>query len=217
MILASPKIWDLQGNLGFTFTTSWNGLSGPPCRNTPELCQASVNVLSHGGRVHNNFIVSLTLKSKPCDWNYQDLVLVGVGDCWVETWLPHSITSSPVFWLSLAKPGCPGICLIHQPELKLRYLPASVFWVLIVKVYTTTQGSKLSFNSFSQVGNLAEWDLVLRSPLPLFYFLICVSPWKHDLTPFHFLVPHFSSNCTFCIFPFSACSFFIIDLHKSEH
>lgn len=33
----------------------------------------------------------------------------------------------------------------------------------------TTLGSKLFFNSFLQVGNIAGWDLALRSPLPLFH------------------------------------------------
>lgn len=33
--LASPASWDLQHNPDFTFTTSCNGIVGPPCRDTP--------------------------------------------------------------------------------------------------------------------------------------------------------------------------------------
>jgi hypothetical protein len=36
-----PTSWDLQGNPGFNFTASHNGLSGPPRRDTPAMSLAS--------------------------------------------------------------------------------------------------------------------------------------------------------------------------------
>ena len=35
-----------------------NGLSGPPCKDTPDTCLASVAFLSHWGRFHNPFLLS---------------------------------------------------------------------------------------------------------------------------------------------------------------
>lgn len=59
----------------------------------------------------------------------------------------------------------------------------------------TTSSSKFFFNSHSWVGNLAGWDLAPRSPLPLFHFLIYLSPWTQDFALVHFLVLPFPSNC----------------------
>ena len=43
--LASSIFWGLQHTPGFTFTASHNGLSGPLCRDTPDLCLVSVSIL----------------------------------------------------------------------------------------------------------------------------------------------------------------------------
>lgn len=57
----------------------------------------------------------------------------------------------------------------------------------------------LSFlSSFSEVENLTVWDLALRSPLPLFNFLMYLSPLTQDLALFYFLVSLFLI-CTFYI------------------
>ena len=66
MALASPASWGLQGNPGFTFTASHNGLFRPPFRDTPDTCLTSAAFLRH----------SLTLKPEPCDWG---LLLAGAG------------------------------------------------------------------------------------------------------------------------------------------
>lgn len=65
MALASPTSWGFQGNLGFIFTASYNGLSGPPPSDNPDTCLASVAFLGHGGTPYNPFLISLTLKPEP--------------------------------------------------------------------------------------------------------------------------------------------------------
>ena len=82
----------------------------------------------------------------PHGWRCQVLLLAGAG-----TWSPCSITSSLCFlWFtSLPKLGCSGLCSVDQAGLKLRKLPASASGVLGLKVCTATPGSKLFFNSFS--------------------------------------------------------------------
>lgn len=59
-------MWTLQSNPGFTFTASQNDLSRPPCRDTPDTYLASAGFLSHGGRLHSLFLLSLTLNPEPC-------------------------------------------------------------------------------------------------------------------------------------------------------
>ena len=48
--LPSLISWCLQGNPGFTFTVSHNGLCGPACRGIPNTCSDSAAFLSHGGK-----------------------------------------------------------------------------------------------------------------------------------------------------------------------
>ena len=80
MTLASPTSWVLQGNPGFNFTASHNGLSRPPFRDNPDACLTSAAFLSSGDKFHNDFLLSLTL-------------LLSVPG----TWSLCSVTSSPAF------------------------------------------------------------------------------------------------------------------------
>lgn len=65
MTLAFPTSWGFQSNLGFTFTISYNGLSGPPLSDTPDACLASVVFLSHRETSYHSFLISLALKPEP--------------------------------------------------------------------------------------------------------------------------------------------------------
>ena len=57
LILASLTSWVLQGNPGFNFTASHNGLSTrPPFRDTPDTCLASVTVVRCRGNFYNPFL-----------------------------------------------------------------------------------------------------------------------------------------------------------------
>lgn len=62
----------------------WTSMQG-----TPDTGLASVAFLSHGGRLHNLFLASLTLKPEPWGWSCHVLLLA-------ETWTqpPCSISSS---------------------------------------------------------------------------------------------------------------------------
>lgn len=72
-------ISNIMGFPGLTFTASCNVLSVPPCRDTPDTRLAPEAFLSHGGRAHNLFLVSLTLKSEPWGQSCQVLLLGGAG------------------------------------------------------------------------------------------------------------------------------------------
>lgn len=81
MILASLTSWGLQWMSDFTLIPSHSGLSGPPCRDTSDICLSSVASLSHGGRFHNPFLVPLTLKPEPHGQSCQVLLLAGTRTC----------------------------------------------------------------------------------------------------------------------------------------
>ena len=53
------NILGLQGNSGFIFTASHNGLSKPPCPKTSDTCLASTTFLSLVGRFHTPFLSRL--------------------------------------------------------------------------------------------------------------------------------------------------------------
>ena len=65
--------WGLQGNMHLAFTASHNGFSGSQLRDIHNTCLASEAILSSGGRFHNFFLLSLTLKSEPHNMISQDL------------------------------------------------------------------------------------------------------------------------------------------------
>jgi hypothetical protein len=80
---AFPASWGLRGNLGFTFTALYKGLSQPhtvasepPCGDTPVIVLASAAFLSHRRRIHSPFSLSLTLKPK------QVAKAARFGACW---------------------------------------------------------------------------------------------------------------------------------------
>ena len=123
MTLASLTSWVLQGNPGFNFTASHNGLStGPPFRDTPDTWLTLVAFFGHGGKFHNPLFLPLTLKPEPHGQSCYVLLLTGA-----RTWTPHSITSPPVFCHALPKRGCPETCSVDQADLNLRELSTSAF------------------------------------------------------------------------------------------
>lgn len=63
----TSRSWGFQGILGFTFTTSWNGHSRLPFRDTSDTCQALAAILSS----------SLVLKPGPCDGKSQVILFAG--------------------------------------------------------------------------------------------------------------------------------------------
>ena len=88
------NISGLQGNPGFTFPASCNGLSRPLCRDIPNTHLTSATFLSCRGRFHMAFFLSLTLKSH--GQSCQLLMLSETG-----AWPPCSVTSSPTFCFSV--------------------------------------------------------------------------------------------------------------------
>jgi hypothetical protein len=108
------NILGLQGNSGFIFTASHNGLSKPPCPKTSDTCLASTASLSHGGSFQNPSLLSLTLKPEIHSQSCQVLLGIKHGP-------PHLITSSLAFWFPwfplLPKLGCPGTHSVSQAAL----------------------------------------------------------------------------------------------------
>jgi hypothetical protein len=96
MAMASQTSWGLQGNLAFTITASYNGISGSPFGDTPVIYLGSVAFLTCRERFHNPFLLSLTLKPEPCGWSCQVLLLAGA-----RTWTPsfNYIFTSFLFWM----------------------------------------------------------------------------------------------------------------------
>lgn len=93
---ASLTSWVLQGKPGFNSTASCNGLSSPPFRDTLDTCLASPVFLNLRGKFYNLFLLSLTLKPKPCGQSCQVLHLTMAGSS------PScSITSLLIFYPSL--------------------------------------------------------------------------------------------------------------------
>ena len=65
--LASPTSWSLQCNPGFTSTTSCNGLSRLPCKDSLATCLALATFLSHKRSIHGHFTSAFFLmKLEPC-------------------------------------------------------------------------------------------------------------------------------------------------------
>ena len=94
------------------------------------------------------------------------LKLPSSAACWdwnISPLFNYIFTSILFPWFhSMPKLGCLETGTVDQAGLKLRDLPASSSGVLRLKTCITTPSFKLFFNSFSQVGNLAGWDLSLR-------------------------------------------------------
>lgn len=171
--------------------------SRPVYRDTSDTCLASEAFISHGGRFHEPFLLSLTLNSETSGQHCQVLLLVRV-----ETWSSPLIASSPVFWFwwfpSLPKVSPPGICSVDQDGLQLRDSQASAFRVLRLKVcitihYTFLYFLSLLYNSSSQVklSWMVSWSEI---KLPLFHVT-----WGFSLKFYTFQCSF--SNCTFCVFP----------------
>lgn len=78
---------------GFSFTASCNGLSVLPWGDTSHTYLSPMALLRYGRKSYNAFLVSLILKSEPCGWNCQVLLLDGDGTC-----PPCSNTFSLTFW-----------------------------------------------------------------------------------------------------------------------
>ena len=73
------------------------------------------------------------------------------------------------------------------------------------------------FNSFSQVGSLAEWGLALRSSFPISHLASgLISSWVPDLAPLYFMLHLISANC-FLYFSMLSLLLLIIHLHKSNY
>lgn len=89
MAVASLILWDSQDNPGFTFITSYNDFSGHPYQDAADTCLVSAAFLRCGGRLHNPFFLSLTLKPVPHGQKCRILLLAEAG-----TWPPH--------WCSMA-------------------------------------------------------------------------------------------------------------------
>lgn len=107
--LSSLASEGLHSNPGFTFIPSHNGLSRPPWKDTPHTFLAPETFLSQGGRFHNSFLVSLTLKPGLCGQSSQVLLLAGP-----ETWPTCSNTFSPDFpfwWF----PSLPNWAVLKLP------------------------------------------------------------------------------------------------------
>lgn len=75
---SSQTSWSLQYNPGFTFTALCNGLSWPPCQNTPDMYMASTIYFSREGRFHILFPIFLTLHPEQYGQRCHVLLLSGL-------------------------------------------------------------------------------------------------------------------------------------------